>query len=276
MIQQLNLIKWSFRKIVVPIYNNGLNLEVGSGGNPHPMADVLLDKYIDDRHRLRAIKIDRPMILADASKMPFRDKSFDFIFAYHILEHVDEPSMFLLELQRVGKGGYIETPNALYERICPLTVHRSEIFLINNKLYIFKKKLPKSDDFISNLKILERDKYWSKLFYNNPQLFHCCYLWKGKIDYEVVNIDVRADWVIDLNSTDVINNNVGSVKRSWRSSLINVIRNFRSKTIDIDKILVCPECKSDLFKTNDYYQCTSHSCSLKFKRKPLPDFTNPI
>ncbi len=116
-------IAWALRKIVLPIGIRDLVLDVGSGGNPHPAADVILDKYIDPIHRQGAqLRSDRPLVLADAGKMPFRDKAFDFVVAFHVLEHVRDPRAFLEELQRVGKAGYIETPNVFFERIVPYDI----------------------------------------------------------------------------------------------------------------------------------------------------------
>src|SRR5215468_9747211 len=118
-----NRIAWSLRKATLPIKPSDLVLDVGSGGNPHPAADFLLERYLDPRHRHSAMVIDRPTVLADACRMPFRDKAFDYTIAFHVLEHLRDPGAFLRELQRVSRAGYIETPNALFERIVPYDVH---------------------------------------------------------------------------------------------------------------------------------------------------------
>ena len=95
-----------------------LVLDVGSGGDPFPRSDVLLDRLTGDAHRNgEAMLIDRPAIFADACNMPFIDKAFDFVVASHILEHMANPTKFLAELTRVGRAGYIETPNAVFERL---------------------------------------------------------------------------------------------------------------------------------------------------------------
>jgi hypothetical protein len=68
-------ISWSLRKTKLPIGKSDLVLDVGSGGNPHPRADVLLEKYLDNTHRHSALVADRSTLWADACRMPFRDKS---------------------------------------------------------------------------------------------------------------------------------------------------------------------------------------------------------
>src|SRR5437870_3247712 len=92
---------WSLRKVQLPIKPSDLVLDVGSGSNPHPAADILLERYIDTKHRYDQLVADRPIVLGDACKMPFRDKAFDYIIAFHVLEHVRTPETFLKELVRV-------------------------------------------------------------------------------------------------------------------------------------------------------------------------------
>ena len=90
-------------------------LEIGAGGNPYPRANVLLDAYEDTVERREKLLVnDRPLVLGFAENLPFRDKSFDFIIASHVLEHSKDPEAFIKELMRVGKAGYIETPDAFF------------------------------------------------------------------------------------------------------------------------------------------------------------------
>ena len=41
------------------------------------------------------------LIPGDLSKLPFADNSFDFIYSYHVLEHVQDPGAVMLEMRRV-------------------------------------------------------------------------------------------------------------------------------------------------------------------------------
>jgi len=101
-----------------------LVLEVGSGGNPYARANVLLDAYEVTRQRHWVpLKTDRPTVLGFVEHLPFKDKAFDFVIASHVLEHSADPDRFLSELQRVGRGGYIEVPDAFMERIIPYRDH---------------------------------------------------------------------------------------------------------------------------------------------------------
>ena len=108
-------VKWTLRKMSLPVKESGLVLDVGSGGTPYPRSDVLLDRLTDDQHRCGdSMTLDRPSVFGDAQRMSFKDKAFDFVVASHILEHMADPEQFLKELQRAGKAGYIETPNAIF------------------------------------------------------------------------------------------------------------------------------------------------------------------
>lgn len=52
--------------------------------------------------------------VADATALGFEDKSFDFVFSYHALEHIDDPLKAMREIKRVLKpegGFWIGTPN---------------------------------------------------------------------------------------------------------------------------------------------------------------------
>lgn len=52
--------------------------------------------------------------LGDATRMEFDDESFDFVYSFHVLEHIPDYEMALREIHRVLKpgGGYmIGTPN---------------------------------------------------------------------------------------------------------------------------------------------------------------------
>jgi SAM-dependent methyltransferase len=87
-------------------------LDIGSGGDPFPHATFLVDRFIEPtEHRYGDIMRDgKPLVCADIHRLPFEDKSFDFVYCSHILEHVDDPVKACAEIMRVGQRGYLETP----------------------------------------------------------------------------------------------------------------------------------------------------------------------
>jgi len=48
---------------------------------------------------------------------PFEDKEFDYCWASHILEHIKDPVMFVKEMSRISKSGYIEVPTPLIDNL---------------------------------------------------------------------------------------------------------------------------------------------------------------
>ena len=72
-----------------------LVLEIGSGNNPNPRSDILCDRYIHDNNQRAgefAAVIDRPLVVADGYRLPFKDKTFDYVICSHILEHMEGPA----------------------------------------------------------------------------------------------------------------------------------------------------------------------------------------
>jgi SAM-dependent methyltransferase len=118
-------------------------LDVGGGHNPHPRANVVVDKYTDTNyHRSGDIKVlkKQQFIAADGEHLPFKDKEFDYVICCHVLEHVDDPVQFLSEIFRVGKRGYIETPSLLGEYLYPRESHKWILHEYKDKVYLVDKK----------------------------------------------------------------------------------------------------------------------------------------
>lgn len=274
-----NRIAWSLRKVFLPIGPSDLVLDVGSGSSPHPAADVLLERYLDSKHRYSAMVIDRPTVLADACKMPFRDKAFDFVIAFHVLEHVPDPASFLTELQRVGKAGYIETPNAIFERLVPYDVHLLEVMKINDTLIINKKISAKPDHFLNELELIKHSARWNRLFYGNPKLFHVRYFWEGEINFEVLNPDVSSDWCVDPGTPApdeqafLTSSRPNGVKSMGLAAIRKWHRLRKRKVADLSELLVCPECHGSLNFCDDAGSC--NYCRVSYPLHPVPDFNRP-
>lgn len=274
----LKRILWSLRKAQLPIGLKDLVLDVGSGGSPHPASDVLLDKYIDPVHRHSPLVIDRPLVLADACKMPFRDKTFDFVIAFHILEHMENPALFLRELQRVGKAGYIETPNAIFERLVPYDVHLLEIMNLDNTLLINKKKAAKPDYFLNELNLIANSPAWNRFFFGNPDYFHVRYFWKDEIKFNIMNPEVACDWFIEPEMRQLADGEITTKApiESLRSMGLSMLRKWyklrKRRKPNLTDLLVCPECHGNLIIDKAFISC--HNCGISYPNQPLPDFNN--
>ncbi|WP_322921827.1 class I SAM-dependent methyltransferase [Nocardioides renjunii] len=116
------------RRIAVPVPDDALVLDVGSGDKPSWRADVLLDRYTGaefaaQRSGRAAARVSRPLFDADAADMPFRDGAFDYAICSNLLEHVPDPAAVARELSRVARAGYIEVPEAASAKIVDFPSH---------------------------------------------------------------------------------------------------------------------------------------------------------
>ena len=95
-------------------------LDIGSGHNPFKGATYVVDFDLNegrDRHG-NPLVVPEParLFAADVQALPFQARSFDYVYASHVLEHVDWPGDACREIMRVGAAGYIETPSPLLEQ----------------------------------------------------------------------------------------------------------------------------------------------------------------
>lgn len=76
--------------------DDGVILEVGSGGGEKPDPRVITLEYPLDAHS---------HVIGDVHRLPFRDGSFDLVFSQAVLEHVADPRWAVQEMVRVLKPG---------------------------------------------------------------------------------------------------------------------------------------------------------------------------
>lgn len=261
-------VAWSLRRLHIPIKPSALCLEVGSGGNPYFRSNVLLDAYLDTRQRHHeALIADRPTVIGKVENLPFKDKVFDFVIASHVLEHSSNPEVFLSELMRVGKAGYIEVPDALMERLNPYLDHRLELTLRKNTLRIRKKTAWCLDSQLDELyqggagSIIA-----TKTIPKFPFDFHVRMYWENEIDYEVLNPDANAAWSPPASRSAVVGQR--SMRHHVSKWILSAVRRAfsqhkRNRALDITKLLRCPNCKSDeLTKSSAHVMCCG--CGEKF------------
>lgn len=129
------------------IRRTDLVLEVGSGQNPSSRADVLCDRYVlDDTERNRqAVVMDRPFVIGDIYRLPFRAGAFDFVVCSHVLEHLESPGRAAAELGRVAHRGYVEVPSRENEMLLSFPFHRWLIDREGDALVFRTKERPVPD-----------------------------------------------------------------------------------------------------------------------------------
>lgn len=239
---------WALRRFHVPVGPDALVLEVGSGGNPYPRANVLLDAYENTRERHWVpLASDRPTVLGFVENLPFRDHAFDFVIAAHVLEHSSQPERFLSELQRVARAGYIEVPDAFMERVNPYRDHRLEITCRDQTLVIRKKAAWQHEPEVVEL-YEDRVKpiMTGELIPRHPFEFHVRYYWANQLAFQVVNPEVDAGWAAPVTSHGaMVPGAREQVKRVMRDMLRGLLsQRRRNAGISLDPLLRCTVCHS--------------------------------
>ncbi len=91
-----------------------LDVGTGSGVIGQAVATELKGRCIhmdvDDRFSIRP----HPFVVASGQYLPFRDQTFNFVVANHVIEHMDNQEWFLREIRRVLKEEgvcYLATPS---------------------------------------------------------------------------------------------------------------------------------------------------------------------
>jgi SAM-dependent methyltransferase len=70
--------------------------------------------YVAPTPRVTLLNLTSGDVRADGCRLPFRDGAFDVVFSNSVIEHVGPPdrqAAFAAELDRVGRGYFVQTPN---------------------------------------------------------------------------------------------------------------------------------------------------------------------
>ena len=86
----------AFQRLLADVPDDGLLLDLG-GGN----------RQVDDARYINADYADyaEPDLIADATKLPFRDNSVDAVYSTGVFEHINDPQKAGAEVARVLKPG---------------------------------------------------------------------------------------------------------------------------------------------------------------------------
>ncbi|MCK9273263.1 class I SAM-dependent methyltransferase [Candidatus Gracilibacteria bacterium] len=232
-------------------------IDIGSGHKPHQKADVLLEyKGGSNEERWHQnLVTDRPTVLYNGHIFPFKDKSFTSSICRHVLEHVDNPDIFLKEIERISEAGYIETPSEIAELIfTPYDKHKWIIFKSKNKILIKEKtkentsKLGALFDYLcENEKEFENSFYWSR-----RKLFFVEINWKDTINFEI--IPNSPDTFFNLYDKKILN------EITQKNKHINNKKTFKKRKIDevyafLEKNLICPLCSKNLIFLSTNFYC---------------------
>lgn len=173
-------------------------LEVGPGNNPFYRSDVLLEKRFEDEETAlrQAGGVERrasrkETVYYDGGAFPFEDNAFDYVICSHVIEHVpvSELELFISELVRVAKKGYVEFPSYRFEMINDLDEHVSLINVDQQKrLYVLDKDaLDLACGSYTHLKAIMRSSLLAhKVGTFNPERLAIGFEFFGQLSFEIV------------------------------------------------------------------------------------------
>lgn len=188
-------LRFFLRKFRHPIRPTDLVVDVGSGGDPHPRADVLVDNdIVMNAHRPYAFRRAAPTVVADIMALPFRAGCFDFSICSHVLEHLDDPVGAARELSRVSRAGYVETPTDIHEKLFPMTWHKWMVREDGRRIHFDAKPSAMLDERLSDwaIPLLGRSRSFRRAFWSRSDDFFLQHYWTGTLD--VVAHGEPAEW----------------------------------------------------------------------------------
>ncbi len=167
-------------------------LDVGGGHNPFVSANYIVDtdmthgihrdgQVIYEAKRGRYIK-------ADIHSLPFPDKSMDFVFCSHVLEHVSDPERACKEIIRVGKRGFIETPRKWVEFFAGYPSHRWLIDLVDGVI-IFERRCFIDSPFLNFAlpPVWNSTELQERALKKYRNISHVQLSWEGAFKYRVID-----------------------------------------------------------------------------------------
>lgn len=169
-------------------------IDLGCGHQPDPRADVYVDWFTEDDIQRDGARFDWSGVAGkqfvrwnlDGYPWPFRDKEFDFVIACHIAEHLEDPYRFCLEVQRIGRRGYIETPSRFYEELYGWPFHRWHVSVVHGAL-VFENIRERTflGTYIRHLYHQRRDPDFVRLHDEHFNRLLTSFSWEGGFSFSV-------------------------------------------------------------------------------------------
>ena len=175
-------------KILKENQNNWEILDIGCNIAPVEFAQTVADvqnfsKFYEEKNK--------KFVLIKDKNLPFLNKQFDFVYASHVIEHVEDLSFFISELKRISRQGYIELPTILEDNIV-LSTNSSDdhkwMFKFDDveKVLLVEKKKQLIEPFITHGVLFDslRKNFRSSLVL---ELY-----WENEINYEFRDFTIKA------------------------------------------------------------------------------------
>ena len=175
-------------KILKENQNNWKILDIGCNVAAVEYTQTVAD--VDNYSKFYKEK-NKKFILVNDKILPFSNNQFDFVYASHVIEHVEDISFFISELRRISRQGYIELPSMLEDNIVLSTNS------INDHKWMFKF------DDVEKVLLVEKKKQLIEPFITHGVLFDSLrknfrnslvleLYWENEINYEFRNFTVKV------------------------------------------------------------------------------------
>jgi uncharacterized protein YbaR (Trm112 family) len=155
-------------------------------------------------------------------------------------------------------------PDALMERINPYRDHRLEITVRDNRLVVRKKAGWQVDPELVELYDARVKRPMTQMLMPaRPFDFHVRYYWSDRIEFDVLNPEVNADWQA---TADTMRQPVEVKRPSLRTRLRKLIRvvasqGRRNRGINLLPMLRCPVCHGTDLKSAQATLTCSTCCT---------------
>jgi hypothetical protein len=179
---------WDYQKEHVShlIGADDVVLDIGSGNYPVPRANLLADFFPDNNfHRSGNVVTDRPLIACSIERLPFLGKSIDFVICSHVFEHVDSPIRGGLELGRIAKRGFIETPAYGKDILVGSGyMHKWQVVEFEGVMHFFEYSRRQAEAHVTSpvmeLWLRKGHHAWQDFFWERQDLFNAMHVWTEK------------------------------------------------------------------------------------------------
>ena len=144
--------------------------EIGPGQYPWWRADTYIDRSGPTLDAILKTENQRKILADIGAGLPMiADKEFDFVFASHILEHVEDPERAVRTISRIAKRGIVVMPSAMKESLFNFE-EDSHLWLVlphpvTGQPPIFVRHNPA---YMEKLQELEVQKIMCRLFRSGP------------------------------------------------------------------------------------------------------------
>lgn len=244
-------------------------IDIGGGDGPFPRADVICEKYLtDDVERTNSLGNagSRALVVGDVENLPFADKSFDFVYCSHILEHALDPSRAIAEITRIGRRGYAEVPSEYLELAATsMASHLWTVVKESDGTLVFREKAvpypaPEVERVFRQVLWEKDDLYMAFYWKNYDRVFNIGVTWEGTIPHRVERLPERPSAFPKgkVDDLDAIRRALVAARAVKKRGVRAAVKSFATSRFtnpniqtDVLSLIACPTCHRPLSRAGE-------------------------